>query len=62
MNSHLAESELPVHDVGVWRRPDPPLDRETVDDLIRKLMEIDTKPDTIMEYLGLTDDEEEDDA
>jgi hypothetical protein len=45
----------------VWRRPDPPLARETVDDIIRKLMEIDAKLDTIMEYLGLADDEEEED-
>jgi hypothetical protein len=46
----------------VWRRPGPPLDRETLDDLIRKLMAIDTKLNAILEYLGLTDDEEEDDA
>jgi len=62
LNSHLAESELPVHDVVVWRRPDSPLDRETVDDIVRKLMGIDSKLDTIMEYLGLADHEEGDDA
>jgi hypothetical protein len=46
----------------VWRRrPEVPLDRETVDDTIRKLMDIDWKLDVIMEYLGLTDDEEEED-
>jgi hypothetical protein len=47
----------------VWRRRpgDAPLDRETVDDVIRKLMEIDWKLDVIMEYLGLTDDGEEED-
>jgi hypothetical protein len=46
----------------VWRRrPEVPLDRETVDDIIRKLMDIDWKLDVIMEYLGLTDDEEEED-
>lgn len=46
-----------------WRRPEPPLDRETVDDIIGKLMDIDWKLDRIIEYLGLGDDgEEEDDA
>jgi hypothetical protein len=45
----------------VWRRSEPSLARETVDDIIRKLMEIDSKLDTIIEYLGLADDEEEED-
>jgi hypothetical protein len=44
-----------------WRRPEPVLDRETVDGIIRKLMEIDTKLDEILDHLGLVDDEEEDD-
>jgi hypothetical protein len=39
----------------VWRRPDPPLDRETVDGIIRMLMEINAKLDIL---LG----EEEDDV
>jgi hypothetical protein len=48
----------------VWRRqPELPLDRDTVDDIIRKLMDIDWKLDVIMEYRGLADDgEKEDDA
>jgi hypothetical protein len=45
----------------VWRRPEPVLDRETVDGIIRKLMEIDTKLDEILIQLGLMDDEEDDD-
>jgi hypothetical protein len=38
-----------------------PSGSETVDDIIRKLMDIDGKLDVIIEYLGLTDDEEEED-
>lgn len=45
----------------MWRRPEPPLDRQTIDDIIRKLMDIDTKLEAILEYLGLVDDEEEED-
>jgi len=45
-----------------WRRPQPALDRETVDGIIRKLMEIDTKLDEILDHLGLTDEEDEDDS
>jgi hypothetical protein len=46
----------------VWRRPEPVLDRETLDGIIRKLMEIDTKLDEILIHLGLIDDEGDDDA
>jgi hypothetical protein len=45
----------------VWRRPEPALDRETVDGIIRKLMEIDTKLEEILIHLGLLDDEEDGD-
>lgn len=45
----------------MWRRPEPPLDRQTVDDIIGKLMDIDAKLDEILEYLGLIDDDEEED-
>jgi hypothetical protein len=48
----------------VWRRPEPALDRETVDGIIRMLMEIDAKLELVVAYLGLGegDEEEEDDA
>jgi hypothetical protein len=46
----------------VWRRPEPVLDRETLDGIIRKLMEMDTKLDEILIHLGLIDDEGDDDA
>jgi hypothetical protein len=42
-----------------WRRPEPALDRETVDGIIRKLMEIDTKLEEILIHFGLLDDEED---
>jgi len=45
----------------VWRRPEPVLDRETLDGIIRKLMEMDTKLDEILIHLGVIDDEEDDD-
>jgi len=46
----------------VWlRRPEPALDRETVDG-IRKLMEIDTKLERILEALEIDEDEDDDDA
>jgi len=47
-----------------WRRPEPALDRETVDGIIRMLMQIDLKLDLLMEHFGLGDagDDEEDDA
>jgi hypothetical protein len=47
----------------VWlRRPEPALDRETVDGIIRKLMEIDTKLERILEELEIDEDEDDDDA
>jgi hypothetical protein len=45
----------------VWRRPEPVLDRETLDGIIRKLMEIDAKLNRILRRLDI-DEEEEDDA
>jgi hypothetical protein len=44
----------------VWRRDEPPLDRDTVDGIIRKLMEIDQKLTRILEELNIDDEEEED--
>ena len=47
----------------MWlRRPEPALDRETVDGIIRKLMEIDTKLERILEALEIDEDEDDDDA
>jgi hypothetical protein len=47
----------------VWlRRPEPALDRETVDGIIRKLMEIDTKLERILEELEIDEEEDDDDA
>jgi hypothetical protein len=43
----------------MWRRPEPPLDNETVNSIIRKLMEMDTKLDRLLELQG-EDDAEED--
>jgi hypothetical protein len=45
----------------VWRRKESPLDRETVDGIIRKLMEIDAKLDRLLEYQE-DDDAEEDES
>jgi hypothetical protein len=45
----------------VWRRPEPVLDRETVDGIIRKLMEIDAKLVHLLEHFGLGDEEEDED-
>ena len=44
-----------------WRRPEPVLDRETVNGILRKLMEIDFKLELMAEHFGLLDGEEEDD-
>jgi hypothetical protein len=44
----------------VWaRRPEPALDREIVDGIIRKLMEIDDKLDRILVEMEIDDEEEE---
>jgi hypothetical protein len=45
----------------MWRRREATLDRETVDGIIRKLMEIDAKLNRILRRLDI-DEEEEDDA
>jgi hypothetical protein len=46
----------------VWRRrPEPALDRETVDGIIRKLMEIDAKLNRILRRLDIDEEEEEED-
>ena len=42
------------------RRPEPVLDRETVDGIIRKLMDMDAKLDRILDHLEEDDDAEED--
>lgn len=44
----------------MWRRPEPALDRETVDGIIRMLMEIHAKLELVAEELGLGKDDEED--
>jgi hypothetical protein len=48
----------------VWRRrPEPALDRETVDGIIRKRMAIDVKLALLLEHFGIRDKEtDEDDA
>jgi len=46
----------------VWKRPEPVLDRETVDGIIGKLMEIDEKLRRVLIALEVDDEEEEDDA
>ena len=44
-----------------WRRPEPTLDSETVDGIIRKLMDIDFKLDLLVVHFGLMDDEDMED-
>jgi len=39
----------------------PILDRETLDGIIVKLMDIDWKLDVLLQHFGLSDDEEEED-
>ena len=47
----------------MWlRRPERALDRETVDGIIGKLMEIDTKLERVLEELEIDEDEDDDDA
>jgi hypothetical protein len=43
----------------VWRRREPPLDRETVDGIIRKLMDIDEKLNRVLAHLEENDGEED---
>jgi len=44
----------------VWRRPEPVLDRETVDGIIRMLLEIHADLELVVEHLGPSDDDDED--
>lgn len=49
----------------LWRRPEPVLDRETVDGIILKLMDMDEKLELIVRHFGLRgqeEDEDDDDA
>jgi hypothetical protein len=49
----------------VWRRrpePEPALDRQTADDLIRKIMDCDDKVERVLEILEDGDEEEEADT
>ena len=46
----------------MWRRPEAPLDRETVDGIIRKLMASDEKLQLVLVALEIDDGEEEDDS
>jgi hypothetical protein len=39
----------------MWGRPEPLLDRETVDGIIRKLMDIDVKLDRVLRQLDVED-------
>lgn len=43
----------------MWRRREQPLDRQTVDGIIRKLMAIDAKLERILGALGLEEDDGE---
>ena len=46
----------------MWgRRSEPALDRETVDGIIMKLMDIDEKLKLLVRHFGLNDEENEDD-
>jgi hypothetical protein len=47
----------------VWkRRSEPALDRETVDGIIRKLMDIDVKLALLLQHFGIRGEETDDDA
>jgi hypothetical protein len=45
---HLGARLSRRHDLEVWRRAEQPLDRETVDGIIRMLMEINAKLDLLL--------------
>ena len=61
-NGRLANGCVPRHDLRVWRRTEPVLDRETFGGIIRKLMSIDTKLDRLLDELLEDDGEAEADA
>jgi hypothetical protein len=47
-------------DGAVWRaRPEPILDRETVNGIIEMLMELDAKLELLVDHFGLRADEED---
>ena len=46
----------------MWRRSESALDRETVDGIILKLMDIDAKLARVLVALEVDDEEEEDDS
>jgi hypothetical protein len=54
LSGRLAPSIERQQDVVVWRRREPPLDRQTVDGIIRMLMDINAKLDRL---LGWEDEE-----
>jgi hypothetical protein len=58
LKGHLVAAAGAGHDAPVWRRTEPGLDRETVDNIIRKLMSIDDKLTRLVDEL-LEDDGEE---
>ena len=65
LDGHLARSVLSPHHREVWRRrpePEPALDRQTADDLIRKIMDCDDKVERVLEILEGEDEEEETDT
>jgi hypothetical protein len=45
----------------MWRRREPPLDRETINGIIRKLMSIDAKLDRVLRHLEEDDDDASED-
>jgi hypothetical protein len=47
------------HHADVWRRHEPPLDRETVNGIIEMLMRIDAKLERVILYLEDGDAEED---
>jgi hypothetical protein len=46
----------------VWKRPEPALDRETVNGIILLLMQLDAKLDQIRKRLDIDDEEEEEEV
>lgn len=62
LNGHLSANTPGRHDDRVWRKPEPVLDRETLDGMIRKLMSIEAKVDYLIEELIGPGGEEEADT